>query len=281
MSETTASDTPSSAKVECSEIHVARMDCMSEERTVRLTLEGSPGVTRLAFDLPTRRLSVWHSAGAAPSVLERLERLGLGAQLVETRSETSSDQGPASAEEEGERRTLWILLAINGCMFVAEGAAGRLVQSTGLLADSLDMLADAFVYGLSLYSVGKAVRHKLVAAKSSGYLQVVLAVAALSEVARRFVGHSEPEPLWMLGVATVALIANVSCLVLVARHRKGGAHMKASYIFSTNDVIANLGVIAAGVIVALTGSRYPDLVVGALIAFVVLTGAVRILRLKE
>jgi Co/Zn/Cd efflux system component len=142
------------------------------------------------------------------------------------------------------------------------------------------MLADAMVYGLSLYAVSRAAHDKLRAAHVSGYLQLALALGALFEVARRFLRGSDPEPLWMMAVAAVALVANVACLVLITRHRHGGAHMKASYIFSTNDVIANLGVIGAGILVTVTGSRYPDLMIGAIIGALVLSGAVRILRLR-
>jgi Co/Zn/Cd efflux system component len=101
-----------------------------------------------------------------------------------------------------------------------------------------------------------------------------------ADVARRLVGGSAPEPPAMIGVSAMALAANVACLLLVARHRHGGAHMKASWIFSTNDVLANLGVVAAGALVAWTGSRLPDLVVGTAVALLVLAGATRILRLR-
>ena len=84
----------------------------------------------------------------------------------------------------------------------------------------------------------------------------------------------------MMGVALLALAANVTCLLLIARHRHGGVHMKASWIFSANDVIANAGVIAAGALVAWSGSRLPDLIVGTAVALVVLAGALRILRLR-
>jgi Co/Zn/Cd efflux system component len=84
----------------------------------------------------------------------------------------------------------------------------------------------------------------------------------------------------MLGIALLALAANLACLALLTRHREGGVHMKASWIFSTNDVLANLGVIIAGVLVAWTGSNYPDLMIGALIALLVANGARRILRLQ-
>ncbi|MFP2956506.1 cation transporter [Myxococcus sp. 1LA] len=247
-----------------------------------MTLEGLPMVRALAFNLPERRLTVWHARGTASAVAGRLEPLGLGAQLVETHGGAAAEEGmPEAGEDAGtEARTLWVLLAINGIMFVAELVAGWLVQSTGLLADSLDMLADAMVYGLGLYAVGRTAAHKLRAAHLSGYLQIALALGALFEVGRRFLFGSEPEPTWMLGVASLALAANVTCLLLIFRHRKGGAHMKASYIFSTNDVLANLGVIAAGILVALTKSPYPDLLVGLGIAMLVLSGAIRILRLR-
>jgi Co/Zn/Cd efflux system component len=114
----------------------------------------------------------------------------------------------------------------------------------------------------------------------AGWLQAALALGALVEVVRRFVSGSDPEPPLMMAVAAVALVANVACLWLVSRHREGGAHMRASVIFSANDVIANAGVIFAGLLVAVTGSRYPDLVVGAVIAAVVLLGARRFLRLR-
>lgn len=179
-----------------------------------------------------------------------------------------------------ELGTLRVLLALNAAMFVVELVAGWLAQSTGLLADSLDMFADAAVYGLALRAVGRPPELKLRAAHVSGWLQLALALGAFAEVARRAAFGSEPEPPVMVGVSLLALAANVACLGLIHRHRHRGAHMRASYIFSANDVLANLGVIAAGALVAGTGSPVPDLVIGAAIAAIVLRGAVRILRLQ-
>jgi Co/Zn/Cd efflux system component len=149
-----------------------------------------------------------------------------------------------------------------------------------LIADSLDMFADAAVYGLSLYAVGRTVSLKLRAAHLSGWFQMVLAFGVLAEVVRRFLFGSDPESPLMIGMAMVALVANVSCLWLISRNRESGAHMKASWIFSANDVLANLGVIVAGILVAWTSSPYPDLIIGTLIGLVVLSGARRILALK-
>jgi Co/Zn/Cd efflux system component len=150
----------------------------------------------------------------------------------------------------------------------------------GLMADALDMFADAAVYGLSLYAVGRAAAMKVRAAHVAGWLQLVLAAGVLAEAIRRFAGGSEPVSGLMMGMGLLALAANVYCLVLVARQRDAGAHMKASYIFSANDVIANAGVILAGLLVAVTGSRYPDLAIGLIVALFVLNGARRILRLR-
>jgi len=166
-------------------------------------------------------------------------------------------------------------------MFVVEIIVGWMAQSAGLIADSLDMFADAAVYGLALYAVGHSVKKKLKAAHISGWLQMILALGALSEVLRRFIFGSDPVSTLMMGFGLVALIANVTCLMLIFKNRESGAHMKASWIFSANDVIANLGVILAGFLVAWTGSRYPDLLIGLIIGVIVLTGARRILQLKS
>jgi Co/Zn/Cd efflux system component len=179
-------------------------------------------------------------------------------------------------ESKEQSRVLWILLSINAGMFVAELAAGVLAESTGLIADSLDMLADATVYAIGLFAVGKAASVKVRAASMSGIFQMLLALGVLIEVARRLLFGSEPEALFMIGISVVALVANVVCLALISKHRDGEVHMRASWIFSKNDVIANIGVITAGVLVHALASPLPDLVIGALISFVVLRGGIAI-----
>lgn len=176
-----------------------------------------------------------------------------------------------------ERRTLLALLGINAVMFLVEAVAGWLGQATGLVADSLDMLADASVYAIALYAVGRSRSLQTKAAALSGALQIALGVLVAVDVVRRFVVGSEPMSLLLIGIGLVALAANLACLALISKHREGGIHMRASWIFSANDVIANIGVIIAGALVWLLGSRIPDLVIGAIIAAVVLRGGVRIL----
>lgn len=177
-----------------------------------------------------------------------------------------------------ERRTLWTLLVINAIMFAAEAVLGWLAESTALLADSLDMGADAAVYGVALYAVGRARSLQASAATISGVIQIALGLGVLIEVARRSLYGSEPISLLIIATGLVALLANVVCLALIAKHRDGGMHMRASWIFSTNDVIANVGVVISGGLVMSLGSRVPDLVVGSVVAIIVLRGGVRIIR---
>jgi Co/Zn/Cd efflux system component len=177
-----------------------------------------------------------------------------------------------------ERRTLWMVLAINAAMFVVELGFGLRARSTGLIADSLDMLADAGVYALSLLAVGRSVLQQRQVAVLSGCLQIGLALWVLLDVVRRSLSGNEPISAWMVGIGLVALVANVLCLLLVWRHRRGGVHMRASLIFSTNDTLANLGVILAGLLVAWTGSPIPDLLIGIGISLFVLRGGLLILR---
>ena len=181
-------------------------------------------------------------------------------------------------ESRQQGRVLITLLAINAAMFVIEIVTGILAESTGLIADSLDMLADAVVYGIGFYAVGRATSVKIRAAYISGYFQMALALIVALDVSRRAVFGSEPEPAFMVLIGLIALAANVVCLNLIAKHRDGGVHMRASWIFSKNDVIANVGVVVSGGIVYLTGSRWPDLFVGIAIAWIVFRGALAIIE---
>ena len=181
-------------------------------------------------------------------------------------------------KDKSERRVLIALLLINGIMFVAEFGVGWWAQSTALIADAMDMLADAMVYGVGLYAVGKSLLVKIHAARLSGSLQIILGLLVLVDIVRRIIVGSEPVSELMMGMGVIALVANITCLILIAKHREGEVHMRASWIFSKNDVIANLGAILAGGLVAWTGSRLPDLVIGLLVAMIVIRGGFLILQ---
>lgn len=258
---------------------IPKMDCPSEEQIIRMALASLKDAERLAFDLPKRRLTVIHR-GNPEEVLRLLTPLGFGAKI-----ESSSLAAPLEISREGEElvaqaetSALKLVFFINAFMFLVELVAGWIAESTGLLADSLDMFADAAVFALSLYAVGKALSLKKRAARISGYLQMTLALGAFFEVVRRFIYGSEPEAPIMMIVAAIALVANAACMWILAKHRNGEVHMQASWIFLTNDVIANAAVILAGFLVIVTGSHIPDLVTGAFIGSIVLAGSLKILR---
>ena len=186
--------------------------------------------------------------------------------------------GPTETETKEQRRTLWIALALNGTMFVAEVTTGLLANSTGLIADGLDMLADASAYAIALVAVGRGASFKANAALSSGLLLLLLGLGVLVDVARRLVSGEPPEGLWMIGVAAVALVVNATVLRLLSKQRHDEVHIRATWIFTRADVVANVAVLLAGLGVFVTGSRFFDLVVGGLIGLYVIKEAVEILR---
>jgi Co/Zn/Cd efflux system component len=172
-----------------------------------------------------------------------------------------------------QKSVLISLLAINAFMFVFEISMGWYAQSTGLIADSFDMLADAIVYGIGLYVISRSLQDKAKAAQLSGWFQGILGFMIILDILRRVFVGSDPISAFMMIVGVLALIANVYCLILIEKHKDGEVHMRASWIFSKNDVIANTGVILGGLLVWLLESRWPDLIIGSLIALVILSGA--------
>src|SRR5690606_33716626 len=151
-----------------------------------------------------------------------------------------------------------------------------------MVADRLDMLADAFVYGISLFAVGGTLISKKRIAKVAGYFQITLAVIEFIEVIRRFVVVEKIHDITtMIIVSIVDLIVNEICLYILKKSKSKEAHMKASMIFTFNDVIINLGVITAGILVNWLDSSKPDLVIGTIVFILVIQGAIRILKLAK
>ena len=183
----------------------------------------------------------------------------------------------AHAHTGADRRILAVALGLNGTMFIVGLVAGVLAQSTSLIADALDMLADASAYTIALMAVGRSDRFKTGAASASGIILLVLGVGVLAEVVRNALYGSEPKSLVMIAVAMLSLIVNASVLRMLGRFRAGEVHLRAAWIFTRADVIANFGVIASGLLVALTGSRYPDLIAGTAIGIYVIREALEIL----
>lgn len=180
--------------------------------------------------------------------------------------------------DKAQRRLLWTVLVLNGVMFFVEFIAGWLAQSSGLIADSLDMLADTLVYAVSLYAVGKAIKYKANAAIFNGTLQTVLALVVLADVLQRLIFGSQPNANMMLWVAGLALLVNVLCFALLYSSRNGDINIRASWICSRNDMLMNTGVIASALLVAQLDMAWPDLLIATVIALIVLRSAIRIIR---
>lgn len=256
---------------------VSQMDCPSEEQMIRMKLQPLSQVKYLQFDISNRKLLVYHDQDPEP-IGNLLHQLNLGDEYLQT----EQAELPAEVNENREKKILWWVLGINFTFFLVEMISGWLAGSMGLVADSLDMLADSIVYGLSLLAVGHALQRKQKVATISGYFQMTLAIVGFVEVLRRFFGvEVMPEFEIMIVISFFALIANIISLYLIQQNKSKEAHMQASAIFTSNDIIVNTGVIVAGALVYWLQSRIPDLVVGSIIFLVVIRGAIRILKLAK
>jgi len=177
-----------------------------------------------------------------------------------------------------ERSTLFLALLLNALMFIIGLSAGIYAESSALIADSLDMLADTIVYSLSLIAVGRSSRFKISVAKISGGLLLFLGAGMLLEVIHKGVVGSSPESTIMIGVACGSLIVNTFVLLLLKKFRNSEAHLRAAWIFTRADVLANLSVIISGILITLSNSNYPDLIVGFAIGLYVIKESLEIIR---
>lgn len=179
---------------------------------------------------------------------------------------------------EAERGTLRIALSLNATMFAVGIVAGYWAQSTGMMADALDMLTDGVAYALALMAITRGPTFKRNTARWSGVVLIVLGGAIVIDVIRRAIDGSEPLGLAMMAYSTLSFAVNLSVLMLLSKYRRGEVHLRASYICTRADVIANVGVFVSGGVVAVTGFRYVDLLAGFAIGLYVLREAWEILE---
>ncbi len=186
--------------------------------------------------------------------------------------------GSQNSNEQTDRRILLAVLAINLGQSIAGGGVGGWAESTALMGAALDNLADASVYGLGLYAVGRAASIKVRAARISGWFLIGLSGLLLFEVLRRYFGGGQPVGPAMMAMAAVNAGLNQICLRLLARHRGDDVNFKASSIFTSNDTLVNLSIVASGALVLWLGSNLPDLVIGVVVAGVAAHGGREILQ---
>lgn len=180
--------------------------------------------------------------------------------------------------KEDQSKVLWIVLSINAVMFVVELTGGLLARSLALTGDSLDMLGDTIAYASSLYVIHRGARSKALSAGLKGSIMVISALAVFGQAIWKIVSQSSPEVPLMSAITVSALLANLTCLVLLTRHRSDDINMHSTWICSRNDIIANCSVLAAAGLVQLTQSRWPDILVGLAIAGLFLKSGIGVLK---
>lgn len=186
--------------------------------------------------------------------------------------------GGLDASNAADRKILQTVLLINLGQSAAGIGLGIWAASTALMGAGLDNLADASVYAVSLYAVGRGAMVKVRAARLSGYLLIGLAVLLLVEVLRRFSGGEEPVGPAMMAIAAANAALNLVCLRLLRRHRSEDVNFKASAIFTNNDSIVNGAIVLSGALVMWLGSNIPDLLLGVVVAAIAANGGREILR---
>lgn len=177
-----------------------------------------------------------------------------------------------------QSRTLKVVLGINVGMFLVEFVAGFLSASTALLADSLDMLGDALVYGFSLYVVSRSDVWKAVSALLKGGIMALFGLFVLGQGVYKVVNPMIPQFETIGLIALLALAANAVCLSLLWRHRGDDVNMRSVWLCSRNDIIANTSVLFAALGVWLVNSQWPDLLVGLGIAVLFLRSAFHVFK---
>jgi len=177
-----------------------------------------------------------------------------------------------------QRRTLLIVLALNVLLFVMLGLGGLFAESSALLANAADNGSDAIVYLISFLAVGRAMAWKRGAARLSGIMLLVFAAGVLIDVGRRWIVGTEPVGWTMMGLAVIAAVVNLICLMLIRRQDSDDVNMRAAETFSFNDFASNGGILVAGGLVMALNQAWPDLLVGLIVAAIALKGGLDILK---
>jgi Co/Zn/Cd efflux system component len=176
-----------------------------------------------------------------------------------------------------QRGVLQAVLVLNAMMFFAEFGFGLISKSSALMADSLDMFGDAAVYGFSLFALNRGALWRARAGMAKGVIMAIFGIVVLMQTGYRALTGIVPQAETMGWIGALALLVNTVCLVLLYRHRQDDINMRSTWLCSRNDIIANIGVIAASMLVASTNSGIPDLVVGTIIAFIFLKSAFQVI----
>jgi Co/Zn/Cd efflux system component len=176
------------------------------------------------------------------------------------------------------RRVLVVVMMLNLMMFVLEFGAGIIADSAALMADSVDMLGDGLVYGISLYALERSLRWRAGMALVKGAFILALGLGVVVEIVIKMIWGHPPASGLMLVFGGMALLANLSCVALLWPYRRHDVNLSSTFECSRNDVLANVGVLAAAVLVSVTASPWPDIAIAAVIAFLFFRSSLRVTR---
>jgi cation diffusion facilitator family transporter len=177
-----------------------------------------------------------------------------------------------------QSKVLWIVMLINFAMFVVEFYFGQKAVSSSLTADSLDMLGDAFIFGLSIYAIKRSNRVKSRVSFLKGMIMFLFASAVLLQIIARYLNQSAPVGETMSQIAALAFLANFISAAMLLRYRNADINMRSTWLCSRNDVLANLSVVVAGILVHYLNSNLPDLILGLIMVFIVINSSYSILK---
>ena len=176
------------------------------------------------------------------------------------------------------KKVFWTVLVINIVLFAIELGYGIVSHSNALLADSLDNLSDAFVYGISLFVVSRGMTAKANASLAKGGVMALLGFFVIGESVYKILHPAIPVAEVMTMVGMVAIIANATCLWLLTRHKHADLNARSAWACSLNDVIGNVSVIVASFLVTYFHSMWPDVLISLMLATIVLHSSVGVIR---
>jgi Co/Zn/Cd efflux system component len=176
------------------------------------------------------------------------------------------------------KRRLWLVIAINAAMFVVEMGAGAIAGSQALQADALDFFADSATYGISLAVIGASIPVRAWAAFAKGMSLTLMGLWVFGSTAYHVLILGLPRAEIMGVVGFLALAANVASVLLLMRYKDGDANVRSVWLCSRNDAIGNVAVMLAALVVWGTVTKWPDLIVAAIMAGLFLWSSMQILR---
>ena len=176
------------------------------------------------------------------------------------------------------RRRLWWVIAINASMFVVEMGGGALAGSQAVQADALDFIGDALTYGITLAVIGMSPVVRARAALAKGVSLMLMGMWVFGSTAYHILVLGLPQAEWMGAIGLLALAANLTSVLLLAKYKDGDANVRSVWLCSRNDAIGNVAVMLAAGAVAVTGTAWPDLAVAGIMAGLFFWSSVQILR---